>query len=149
VIWNEFDGGDWEAFLFNGRQVLRLTDNSTDDRFPEIFDGEAFWEGHDGSDYEIYLYRTGPLCPGDIDRDGDVDTEDFLLFTVDWGRDDCKETPEDCSCDLNKDGGCSLPDYQLFIQDWVVSIVRYRLDGVQGSVTKSGEERRFETGKRS
>jgi hypothetical protein len=40
VVWEVFDGNDWEVFLFNDRQVLQLTDNSTDEQFTKISDDD-------------------------------------------------------------------------------------------------------------
>jgi hypothetical protein len=117
-VWEEFDGQDWEIFLYTGSEVLKITDNFSDDRFPEISAGWVVWEGHDGHDYEIYLYRPSSVCAGDLDRDGDVDLEDFSILSREWGRSDCIESKLGCPCDLNADGRCNILDYQLFFQGW-------------------------------
>lgn len=57
--------------------VVALTDNAFEDQDPHISGGMVVWEVFDGNDWEIYLYRTGLDYPGEFDRDGDVDCEDF------------------------------------------------------------------------
>ena len=36
--------------------TIQLTDNSYDDEEQQVSGNNVVWRGHDGSDYEIYLY---------------------------------------------------------------------------------------------
>jgi hypothetical protein len=46
--------------------ITQLTDNLFDDQVPRINNkGDVVWQGHDGNDYEIYLYK-GSLPPEQI-----------------------------------------------------------------------------------
>ncbi|NWH03824.1 hypothetical protein [Desulfobacter latus] len=55
VVWEEFDGNDWEIFLHDGHMVHQLTCNQKNDRFPAISANGVVWEGSDGTDTEIYV----------------------------------------------------------------------------------------------
>ncbi|MBW2194768.1 MAG: thrombospondin type 3 repeat-containing protein [Deltaproteobacteria bacterium] len=58
VVWEGYDGSDYEIFLYNGSSTTQLTNNSNDDRYPQVNSGgDVVWEGYDGSDYEIFLYN--------------------------------------------------------------------------------------------
>ena len=57
VVWQEWDGSDWEIFLYNGTTITQLTNNSYDDGYPQINkSGYVVWQEWDGEDYEIFLY---------------------------------------------------------------------------------------------
>ena len=59
VVWEGYDGTDWEIFLYDGIETIQLTDNSYDDFNPQINNnGYVVWEGQSvgGADYEIFLY---------------------------------------------------------------------------------------------
>jgi len=57
VVWEGYDGTDWEIFLYDGSTTTQLTNNSYDDTHPQINDnGYVVWEGYDGTDSEIFLY---------------------------------------------------------------------------------------------
>ncbi len=73
VVWEGFDGNDWEIYLFSGDYydeeeelpiILQLTDNSTDDHFASLWSTgpgvNVVWTGYeeDGSDLEIFLYES-------------------------------------------------------------------------------------------
>lgn len=49
MVW---DGTDYELYSNFGGQ---LTDNRTDDWFPDISGTSVVWHGWDGFDYEIYM----------------------------------------------------------------------------------------------
>src|SRR3990170_1217088 len=57
VVWEGYDGNDWEIFLHNGSSIIQLTDNTFDDVGPEIDGGQVVWRGSDGHDFEIFLYN--------------------------------------------------------------------------------------------
>jgi subtilisin-like proprotein convertase family protein len=56
VVWQGYDGNDYEIFLYNGTTVVQLTNNSYDDEDPQIDNGQVVWQGYDGNDYEIFFY---------------------------------------------------------------------------------------------
>jgi beta propeller repeat protein len=82
IVWEGYDGNDWEIYLFAGKFdaenkpiIHQLTDNETDDRETTVFAGTApdgtaiamvAWAGiaEGGTDTEIFLYR------GSFDADG-------------------------------------------------------------------------------
>ncbi|HPU07206.1 MAG TPA: GEVED domain-containing protein [Thermogutta sp.] len=87
VVWESFDGQDWEIFLFDGSQTRRLTNNTRDDRFPVVFGQYVAWSGHDGQDYEIYLYdmvtgTTSQLTDNDYDDLDPVLSSDYVVWTA-------------------------------------------------------------------
>jgi len=57
VVWQGFDGDDFEIYLFNGTNTIKLTSNLHDDVNPSIRDGMICWMGyHDNWDPEIYVW---------------------------------------------------------------------------------------------
>jgi len=57
IVWQAWDGNDYEIFMHDGLTVKQLTNNSTDDWVPEINDnGQVAWWGFDGNDKEIFLF---------------------------------------------------------------------------------------------
>lgn len=74
IIWPEYDGNDYEMFLYNGKQIIQLTNNIYDDNTPayfEFIDGDkAVWHGYDGNDLEIFLFN-GATVEQLTDNDSD------------------------------------------------------------------------------
>jgi hypothetical protein len=58
IVWEGYDGSDWEIFLYDGTNITQLTDNSYDDNEPKINNnGYVVWSGQPtGTDTEIFLY---------------------------------------------------------------------------------------------
>ena len=56
VVWNEFDGNDWEIYFYNGSTITQLTNNNYNDFEPQVDGNNIVWYGHDGNDYEIFQY---------------------------------------------------------------------------------------------
>jgi photosystem II stability/assembly factor-like uncharacterized protein len=57
IIWEGFDGEDYEIFLFDGIEIRQITSNSYDDTNPQINEnGEIVWNAFDGNDWEIFYY---------------------------------------------------------------------------------------------
>ncbi|MBW2059710.1 MAG: transglycosylase SLT domain-containing protein [Deltaproteobacteria bacterium] len=57
VVWQQWDGDDYEILLFDGSSTLRLTGNFCDDIDPHIDDlGRVAWREFDGEDYEVWFY---------------------------------------------------------------------------------------------
>lgn len=58
LVWQGFDGHDYEIFFYNGSSIIQLTDNEYDDLEPFInANDHVVWKGHDGNDYEIFLSK--------------------------------------------------------------------------------------------
>ncbi|MHC4499840.1 MAG: proprotein convertase P-domain-containing protein, partial [Planctomycetota bacterium] len=58
VVWEGYDGTDYEIFLYNATTAttIQITNNSRDDLDPQIHGSNVVWKGYDGTDYEIFLY---------------------------------------------------------------------------------------------
>ncbi len=62
IVWQGFDGEDYEIFTYKNGAVTQLTNNTCKDYNPSINrDGDIAWSGYDGKDYEIYLYRNNSI----------------------------------------------------------------------------------------
>ncbi|MCU0565847.1 MAG: hypothetical protein MUF49_04550 [Oculatellaceae cyanobacterium Prado106] len=59
VVWNAFDGQDYELFFFNAAtgNTTRLTDNSVDDLSPQISGSNIVWQSGTGSSADIFFYN--------------------------------------------------------------------------------------------
>jgi len=55
VVWEGYDGGDYEIYFWDGTTTRQLTDNAYTDYDPQIHNGQVVWHGNDG-DYEIYFW---------------------------------------------------------------------------------------------
>ena len=65
VVWQGYDGNDYEIFNYDGTDTTQLTDNSYDDVDPDISGACVTWQGRkDGSDYEIFLAIPEPATLG-------------------------------------------------------------------------------------
>lgn len=56
VVWQGFDGNDWEIFLFDGSAISQLTNNNVDELNPVVSGDYIAWSGDDGNDTEIFRY---------------------------------------------------------------------------------------------
>lgn len=61
LVWQTWDGVDYEIYYYNGAAAIALTNNTTDDLNPQISGNSAVWQSADG----IYLYNgsTATLLP--------------------------------------------------------------------------------------
>jgi hypothetical protein len=58
VVWEGYDGTDWEIFLYDGSTTIQLTYNSYEDFSPRVNDkGYVVWQGYPKPDGEIFLYN--------------------------------------------------------------------------------------------
>ena len=64
-------------------------------------------------EYEWYELFDAPVCPGDVDGDGDTDHADLGILLSDWG---C--TGGDCPGDLDGDGNTGQGDLGVLLADW-------------------------------
>lgn len=90
VVWESFDGQDWEIYLHDGTQTRRLTNNTSDDRMPAVFGDRVVWSGFDGQDWEIYLYdlttnTTQKLTDNDYDDIDPQISSDLVVWTANVG----------------------------------------------------------------
>jgi hypothetical protein len=58
VVWDAYDGTDYEIYLHNldSNETLQLTDNAYSEWAPHASESYVVWYGYDGGDFEIYLY---------------------------------------------------------------------------------------------
>lgn len=61
-----------------------------------------------------------PPCPGDLNQDGLVEDQDFVLFLAQYNILDCADEtmPEACSADLNYDGFVDDADFVIFLSGY-------------------------------
>ncbi|MEM7391812.1 MAG: hypothetical protein AAF492_05640 [Verrucomicrobiota bacterium] len=60
VVWQGFDGDDFEIYYFDGIKTTKLTSNLFDDINPQINDGLITWMGYaENWDAEIFAWRLG------------------------------------------------------------------------------------------
>ena len=55
LAYSQWDGNDYEVFVWNGTESTRLTDNLYDDLYPSLDGDQVAWQGWDGQDWEIFL----------------------------------------------------------------------------------------------
>ena len=67
VVWEVFDGSDWEIAFYDGSCVTILTDNTADDCRVQIADGRVVWLESDGVINDIVLNDNG--CPYEFEPD--------------------------------------------------------------------------------
>ena len=63
VVWAGSDGNDQEVFIYDGRGIVRLTDNSVPDVNPWLYDSHVVWESGEGSQTMILHYDGSVLGP--------------------------------------------------------------------------------------
>jgi len=58
VVWQADDGNDWEIFCHNTatNTTVAVTDNTSDDRYPQTNGRYIVWENYNGGDAELFLY---------------------------------------------------------------------------------------------
>jgi hypothetical protein len=61
VVWQGYDGQDYEIFYWDGTNIHQLTNNNYDDVDPQINNGQVVWQGYDGHDWEIFFWQEGML----------------------------------------------------------------------------------------
>jgi hypothetical protein len=66
VVWERYDGSDYEIMYYDGNTTRQVTSNTRNDRFPQVSNEIIAWTGYDGSDNEIYQTYIGfaPSNPG-------------------------------------------------------------------------------------
>ena len=56
VVWQAWDGNDWEIMLFDGTYTEQLTDNDAQDVAPVIQDGYVLWNVLGGAEQQARVY---------------------------------------------------------------------------------------------
>jgi hypothetical protein len=56
IVWQAWDGNDWEIMLFDGSYTEQLTDNDVQDVAPVIQDGYVLWNVLGGSEQQARVY---------------------------------------------------------------------------------------------
>lgn len=59
VVWERWDGIDYEIMYYDGNGTLQVTNNNRDDRYPQVSDEIVAWTGYDDNDWEIYQTYIG------------------------------------------------------------------------------------------
>jgi hypothetical protein len=91
VVWEGYDGNDWEIFYYDGTEVHQITDNDFDDTSPNISDTDYIvWEQKDTvtyawDEYKIWRYHSGTSeLYGDReiydDRHPDVNSDGVVVW---------------------------------------------------------------------
>lgn len=72
--------------------------------------------GDEECDYSVFSATLSRSCPADLNRDGQVDDADFVLFATSYNLLDCDDPsmPPDCPADLNNDHVVDDADFTIF-----------------------------------
>jgi Ca2+-binding RTX toxin-like protein len=55
LAYSQWDGNDYEIFVWNGTTSHQITHNEYDDVYPSLEGNQLAWQGWDGNDWEIFL----------------------------------------------------------------------------------------------
>ncbi len=80
--------------------------------------GEVRYDFELDPDGRVTAYSTAPAA--DVDRDGAVDTIDFLLLLAEWGA--CPPWPGACRGDLDGNGAVDTQDFLALLSAWTTGI---------------------------
>jgi hypothetical protein len=111
IDWWTFDGGG-EMWTTGGEFELSGTIGQPDANTTVLTGGDfelagGFWPGASVEE---------PVCPGDLDGDGDTDHSDLGILLADWG---CVGSgPEDCPGDADGDFDTDHSDLGILLADW-------------------------------
>ncbi len=73
VVWQAFDGHDWEINKWDGYGVHQLTDNAFNDLEPRgNSQGQIVWSGFNGHDFDTYLYDSGSVTQISANSGNDI-----------------------------------------------------------------------------
>ena len=91
VVWEGYDGNDWEIFLHNGSSIIQLTDNTLHEYGPVIDGGQVVWYAYDGNDNEIFLHNGSSiiqLTDNTLNDYGPVISMGQVVWYASYGNDD-------------------------------------------------------------
>lgn len=80
LVWSQSDGDDTEIFLFDGVTIHQITDNTYDDKNPQISGSYITWQGlpePNISRSSIFITSIPEPSPLDFNHDLSVDVEDI------------------------------------------------------------------------
>ncbi len=110
-----WDGSVWEAMgggMSSGVYALASYESGVT---AQLFAGGGFTTV-DG-EVSAHLARFGTLCaPGDLDEDGDVDSDDMSALLEGWGP--CPACPPSCAGDVNGDCEIGIVDFLTLLTNW-------------------------------
>lgn len=61
LVFEGFDGNDNEIFLYDGIEIVQITDNTYDDYQPNIFEDTIVWSGAVQSRYQIFMATSSSI----------------------------------------------------------------------------------------
>ncbi|MBE9241970.1 FG-GAP repeat domain-containing protein [Synechocystis salina] len=64
VVWQSWDGNDYEIMYYDGSRSFQITNNNVNDIEPVISGSNIAWRGWDGADYEIFQAKLPPTLFG-------------------------------------------------------------------------------------
>jgi len=81
VVWQAWDGNDWEIMFFDGQVTDQITDNEIQDVTPVIEDGYVLWSvlGGEASEARVYSIESGELMTITGHEGGAVANPRFVL----------------------------------------------------------------------
>ena len=105
VVWEQYDGNDYEIYYWRNGTATRITNNAVNDYAPRINDrSEIVWYGSDGTDYEIFIAQK------DSDADGVPDFRDNCPTVCNVHQLDADGDGKGDVCDTTPGcGGCGQP----------------------------------------
>ena len=61
IVWRGEDPiqGDKEIYLWDGQQIINISNNNTDDHFPTIFNGKIVWSSFKNGHWQLMLFKDG------------------------------------------------------------------------------------------
>ena len=77
--------------------------------------GQISATGIDLRNNEKHALILNPILPGDLDADGDIDTDDLLELLTSWGP--CSECDE-CLADVDGDCVVGISDLLVLLGNW-------------------------------
>lgn len=61
VVWQALVDGDWELFLYDGLDIIQLTDNTYDDINPVIAGNYIAWQAMSGDSWQVFRADLNPV----------------------------------------------------------------------------------------
>jgi hypothetical protein len=97
-----------------------LIDSATVSMAEDVYVGLAVTSNSDG-DLSLATFNQlefNDILPADIDKDDEVNFEDFALFASEWLNTNCCQTDHCSGADLDMNGSVGFEDLEVFTQEW-------------------------------